>query len=95
MILERMFVCMLEIWVFYDVIDKFKLINVDLIEYICFKVIVIFKIGMKIVNIKWIILEGGENCNFLLKYVVKLIVIVLNLCSIYVEIYILFIKYII
>lgn len=61
MILERMFVCMLEIWVFYDVIDKFKLINVDLIEYICFKVIVIFKIGMKIVNIKWIIFLGGEN----------------------------------
>lgn len=55
MILERMFVCMLEIWVFYDVIDKFKLINVDLIEYICFKVIVIFKIGMEIINIKWII----------------------------------------
>lgn len=61
MILERMFVCMLEIWVFYDVIDKFKLINVDLIEYICFKVIVIFKIGMKIVNTKWIIFLGGEN----------------------------------
>lgn len=42
---ERISACMLEIRALQDVIDKFKLINVDPTEFTCLKAIVIFKTG--------------------------------------------------
>lgn len=44
---ERMSACMLEIRALHDVIDKFKLINVDPTEYTCLKAIVIFKTALR------------------------------------------------
>lgn len=58
---ERMSACMLEIRALHDVIDKFKLINVDPTEYTCLKAIVIFKTGTNIANTKWIPFQGGGN----------------------------------